>query len=278
MSRLYGKSNDVYSISKLLIDSKIKPYTIKKNRIHEEELETCPEKIEIYLNEKTKKIISNTPIRIVFSPLVIKNTYLLPNDKTEEPTMYFPRWNPIEEYKRELVFFIGQLLSNNSLDKMPDDETIPCEFNELVPLLLESLYLKEEGKLEDFSKKHLNELLFNAKQYVESYNNYNKYQDSISQANFLFLSEKERNKIEEKTKKIEKDFLNATLTSLTPLSSMEVALQIIDKNEDKEKIKELLNLLIDNPLHDRQTIIKDKGYETYGYKRLRKEIERIKVK
>ena len=40
MSRLYGKSNDVYSISKLLTDSKIKPYTIKKNRIHEEELET----------------------------------------------------------------------------------------------------------------------------------------------------------------------------------------------------------------------------------------------
>ena len=277
MSRLYGKSSEVYSISKLLVDSNIKPHTINKKRISNEELETCPEKIEIYLPDKAIEIISNTPIRIVFSPLAIKDTCLLPKNKTEEPTMYFSRWNPIEENKRELVLFLGQFLSSNSLDRIPDDNTIPCEFNELISLLLEAFYLKEEGKLEEFSNKHLNELLFNAKRYVESYKNYNKYHDSLLQTESLQISEKERNRIEEKTKKIEKEFSSATLSSLTPLSSMEVALQIIDKNEDKEKIKELLELLIDNPLHDRQTIIKDMGYETYGYKRLRKEIERRRV-
>ena len=276
MSRLFGRSIDVYNTSKYLVDGKIPQYKKDKTKTDWESVETCPEKIELYLPDNAIKLIEETPIRIVNSPLVIKEASMLPRNKEEEPTLFFPRWNPIEEYKRELIFFLGTILSIYSPDELPKENDIACEYGDILGLLLEYLYLKEIGKTDEFSKKHLDELLYNAKNYIKSYQNYQKNVDSKMNAYFYKLSEEKAKKLDEYYDQLDKRFLKATLTNLVPMSSMDGVLQIADKITSKDEMKHLLEILIENKNHNRQEILNNMGIESYGYKRLIKEIDRGK--
>ena len=54
---------------------------------------------------------------------------------------------------------------------------------------------------------------------------------------------------------------------------MDATLQLIDKtNNDKDKLRIIIQELIDNKNHNREEIINDQNINTYGFKRLRKEI------
>lgn len=276
MSRLYGKSIDVYQTSKYLIDASLKKYKPDKTKTSEEELSSCPEKIELYLPDNAIEIIENNPIRIVLSPLAMKKASHLPTKKGEEPTLIFPRNKPIEEYKRELVFFLGTIISLSSPDLLPKDDNIPCEYGDLISLLLEYLYLKEIGKEEDFSRKHLKELEYNSRKYVINYDRYKKYLLSRKENNLYQLSEEQEEQLNKQYAEQEILFLKSTLTCLVPLSSMDGVLQIIDEIKDTNDIKKLLEKLIENDGNNRQKIINDLGIESFGYKRLRKEIDRTK--
>ncbi len=57
---------------------------------------------------------------------------------------------------------------------------------------------------------------------------------------------------------------------------MDATLQIIDRNLSQAEYKDLIEELMLNPDHNREKIINDKGIETFGFKRLRKEINRVK--
>ncbi len=272
MSRLYGKSSDVYSFSRYLIDLKIPNYKKDTIKTKWEDVEECPQSIEMYLPESAIKIIENNPIRLIGSPLAVKSAYLLPSNKDEEPIMVFPKKNPIEEYKRELVFFIGEMLSSITKDNEPDENEIPSEYSSVIGFLLEYLYLKENGKEDTFSIKHINELLCNSKKYVKLYKNFQNIQ--LSDKNkYLFLDDYEDSKERIKFDSLEKQFLDVTLENLVPISSLDAALQLKDMDLDKDSIKELLNDLILNQDHNRQLIINNIGIKSYGFKRLRKEID-----
>ena len=274
MSRLYGKSVDVFSISRVLVDSKIPKYKNNNKKTTWDEVARSPEIIDLYLPEKAQKLIEENPIRIVSNPLVVKKAYMLSNKKDEESTVYYPKMTPVEEYKRELVFFLGEILSNCSPDKVPSEYYIPCEFSNALGLLLEYLYLKETGQENIFSSKHINELIYNAKKYVKSYLTFQNILVSNNKMELLSMTEEQQGKYEERFAKSQEQFLEATLTCLVPLSSLEGVLQIIDMYKDKDQIKKLIDELVTNKGQDRQSILSSIGIETAGYKRLRKEIER----
>lgn len=273
MSRLYGRSLDVYSVSKHLVDNKPEKHKREKDKTTWEEVTECPSLIEDYLPSSAVKIIESKPIRVVGSPFVVKEGSLFVEG--EDPTLLFPRWTPIDEYKRELVYFLGTVLANENCDKMPNDNSIPCEFSSVLSLLLEYLYLKEQGKEDSFSPKHLKELLYNAKKYIISYDNYHKNlldkraYDMFSDGGYQDLGE-----LDSYYDKQEKDILKATLQCLVPYSSMDATLQIIERYKDKAEIKELIDMLVQNPNNDRQKALNDLGIETYGYNSLKKEIDR----
>ena len=276
MSRLYGRSYDVYNASCNLKYANLKHYKKDKRKTSWDELATCPEKIELYLPSSAIDIISNQPIRVVGSPLVLYEKSLLPKSEDDEPTLLFPRRKPIEEYKRELVFFLGTFLSMKSPDELPKVDDIACEYSDLLALLLEYLYLKESDKLDDFSIKHLNELLYNAKRYIKSYENFEKIRSKVREADMYIMNDTAVKTLDNYLVGKEQEFLKATLDSLVPLSSMDALLQITDEVKDTEEIKKLIEKLIENPDHNRQNILNDMGVSTFGYNRLIKEIGRNK--
>ena len=66
------------------------------------------------------------------------------------------------------------------------------------------------------------------------------------------------------------------MNQLVELSSLDGTLQIIDKNYSTEEYKELIEELMINSDENRSSILYQRGIESYGYKRLRKEIEKYK--
>lgn len=274
MSRLFGRSAEVYNTSKYLEESNIPKYKPDKSKTTWLDVQNSPSKIELYLPDTAIKIIEKTPIRIVSSPLVFKEASILPVHEGEEPTLFFPRITPIEEYKQELVFFIGTVLSIYSPDLLPKNFDIPCEYGDVLSLLLEYLYLKEVDKEDTFCLKHLNELLYNAKHYTKSYENYYANQRAMEFNRFAFITSNEQKQIDSHYQKQEQLFLKSTLQSLVPMASMEAVLQLIDNVKSTEDIRNLLEQLIINPNNDRQTILNDFGVDSYGFKKLRKEIEK----
>ena len=276
MSRLYGRSVDVFGAARYLKDNFVPSYKRNKAKTTWDEVATSPEKIELYLPESAKKMLQENPIRLVGSPLVIKATSILPREKEEEPTICFPRITPIEEYKKELMFFLGTILSINSPDEMPKSNDIPCEYSDILSLLIEYLYLKETNDTESFSKKHLEEILHNAKRYIKSYENYQRIILSRKDNDFAILTHSQEQSLQSRYFEQDQKFLKSTLEMVVCMSSMDAVLQIIDRIDDKEEIKQLLEKLIENKEHNRQKIINDMGIDSYGYKRLRKEIDNIR--
>ena len=59
------------------------------------------------------------------------------------------------------------------------------------------------------------------------------------------------------------------------LSSLDGMLQIIDKNYSIDEYKKLIEELVKNEDFSRSSILYDRGIESYGYRRLRKEIEKF---
>lgn len=274
MSRLYGRSFDVYQMSNYILSAKIPKYNDDNKKITLEELIDSTGDVEIYLPQTAIDYIINYPIHIVKSPIIPRNMSEFSNFKNSNATIYFKGINFKEEQKRDLVFFLGCVLSQVNPDELPKNNDLPCEYGDILPLLLEYLYLKENNKEDIFLPKHLESLKFNAKKYTKSYEIYHKYLANNGLYESSFLSQKQQEKIEEYNTKLENDFLKNTLTMLVPFSSVDGVLQVIDKTQTKEEYKELIAKLYENKKNNRQDILKDYNIESYGYKRLRKEIDR----
>lgn len=274
MSRLYGRAFDVYQTSNYILQAKIPKYNDDNKKITFEELIDSTGDVEIYLPQTAIDYIINYPIHIVKSPIIPRNMSEFPNKNNPNATIYFKGINFKEEQKRDLVFFLGCVLSHVNPDELPKNNDLPCEYGDILPLLLEYLYLKENNKEDIFLPKHLESLKFNAEKYTKSYEIYHKYLANNGLYESSFLSQKQQEKIEEYNTKLENDFLKNTLTMLVPFSSVDGVLQVIDKTQTKEEYKELIAKLYENKKNNRQDILKDYNIESYGYKRLRKEIDR----
>lgn len=276
MSRLYGRKEDVYRSSKLLVGTNLRSYRKDKTPITEQELHESPNVIEKYLPKNAIKFLEDNPITIILNPLSIREAFLLPVKEGEKPTVFFPRFFPIKEYQREFLFYTGALASVKSEDENPKADNLPCEYCDLLALLFEYLYLKEKNELDDFSIKHLYELVYNAKRYVQSYETYERILKRHQNLELCNMTDGEKKRLDDYKNEKELEFLRATLNSLVALSSMDAILQIGDTIHDEQEIKDLIEVLVENENHDRQKILNNRGICSYGYPRLVKEISRCK--
>lgn len=256
MSRLMGRSTELYSLSKDFVEADLPKYKQDRTVISDNDLVDAPEMIRMYLPERAVKYIKEHPISVLVKRLNRGTTTIAPIDMEEDtPYMIVNSSKMREEYKRELIFFLGQLLSRINFDMMHlTDFTIPCQYGSFMSLYMDLLYHRTIGKEDEFSLKYLEELTGNAERYIKIYERYNKNPE-------IFDINK---------------FMVDTLTFLTPFSSMDAALQAGEKlGDDKEEIKKMLDELIINENHNsREQILLDRGIETSGFPTLRKELKR----
>ncbi len=278
MSRLYGRAFDVFQMSKYLLDSKIPLYKDDNKKISLNELIDSSAVLDIYLPKEAIDYIVNHPIHISKSPFLPRNMSSFPTEKEPNASIYFKNTSFREEHKRELNFFLGCVLSNIYSDELPKKDDLPCEYGDILPLLLEYLYLKEINEEDRFVLKHLNTLKSSANSYQKVYETHQINLVTSKKHELEFLTSEKLREIEEDKNNKEMKFLAETFLMLVPFSSLDGLLQIIDKIKTKEEMKELIKILFENKNNNRQEILKDYNIESYGYKRLRKEINEWGIK
>ncbi len=277
MSRIYGYSDSVYDVYNDLNNSKILKYNKDNNKTTWDDVINSVNDIDFYIPIEFKKSMENNKIRILRVPSIFnKNTIIsTPTEEDEDPTIIFPSRNAKEEYKKELIYFIGVLLREVNCDNTPDLYNIPIEYNDVLPLILEYLYLKNNNLERVFSHQKIHELYVTSNLYVRSFNNYKKILELTY--NSRYLPRKDYEKIKELEKDSLKKFEDLTLEYLIPLSSLDVSLQLID-NYNSIDFKKLIKDLYNNYNNDRKEYINDLGIDSYGFKRVKEEIEKYKVK
>ena len=278
MSRLYGRAFDVYQVSKELSEKQIPKYKEDNSKISLDDLIDSTNALDIYLPEEAIDYIINYPIHIVKSSFIPRNMSEFPSVHNPNATIYFKGARFKEEQKRDLSFFLGCVLSQVNPDELPKNFDLPCEYGDLFPLLMEYLYLKENNKEEIFLNKHLNSLKSNALKYQKIYEAYQKHLVVDRENELLILNDADVARLDDFRNKSEQIFLENTLASLVPLSSVDGALQIIDKVKTKEDFKKIIKELYENPNNNRQELLRNYDIESFGYKRLRKELDSRRVK
>ena len=250
MSRLYGRTDDIYNISKYFRENYKGKYIKDKTPIKKEELENAPSIITPYISLENAKYLDSKEIEMASNAFLRETIYSGPDE--EKSVIIFPSRKLREEYKRELLYFLGDLLRRKSLDYMPSEFDIKCQYSDVLPLLIEYLYLRDTGKADRFEDKHLSDLNLNAKEYIKMFEGFNKCEGMY-----------------------DKDFfLRNTLLYLVPLASMDATLQIRDTvMNDKDELIKLIDELITNENHNREEILRKRDIDSYGFKALRKEIK-----
>lgn len=256
MGRIYARSEEVYELSQEFLDTSLVEYKRDNRKIPDDEFLDAPEKVRMYLPERCVDYLKEHPIDLVVRRLPGKVLTYPPVDYEKDiPTISIPTRTIRESYKRELIFFLGQIFTRKNYDIMHlNDFDIPCQYGSFLSILLDLLYCKNDGKEDEFSIKYLNELKGNASRYSRIYERYNKYQEVLDINKFII----------------------DTLTFLQPFSSMDAVLQVNEKYGDNvEELRKLIDEYITNENHNnREHILLDRGIDTVGFKALRKELKR----
>ena len=192
-----------------------------------------------YLTDEAVNYLNDCNIQLAHNNFIKDTIYSSYGD--EENIIIFPTKVMKERYKRDLAFYMGDLLRRVNLDLLPSDYDIRCQYSDVLPLLLEYIFLRDTGKGEEFSSRHLHDLNLNAKHYVKMFERFDKYKDILNKDSFL------RN----------------TLVYLVPLSSMDATLQIGDDiANDKVALRELINDLFENVDNNREIVMKERNIDT----------------
>ena len=274
MSRVYGRAYDVYSITKLLEETEIKKYKRDNQKTTWADIEYTPEKIITYLPDCAIDFLAEKKVKIMKTPFLKYTMTQIPDNEEQDRFIKFPSLIPKEEFKRELMFYIGMILSNYNRDNDSDEYEISDEYEDTLPLLLEYIYLKLAGKDDKFVIKHLNKLKSYQKNYIYFYDDYKDFEDLKREAEFANLDKIRYEKFQNLCKDKEDEISSLTKDSLSQLSSLEGTLAIIDSCTTKEELKKIIEELMLNKKNNRGIILRGREIESYGYKRLRKEIEK----
>ncbi len=250
MSRLYGRTDDVYYISKFLMENNHGKYKRDLSKTSPDGLVEAAKMVDPYFSKDMQDYLNECHIRLGYNNFIRNTIYSGTDDK--ENIIIFPTKKPKEEYKRELLYFVGDLLRRKNMDLVPSEFDLKCQYSDLLPLLVEYLYMKEDNKEDSFSSKHISDLTLNAKEYIKIFEDFNSDFRTIPEGSFLWN----------------------TLLFLVPLSSLEALLQIIELGYDKEEIKKLIEELYENKNNNREEIMLERNIDSYGFKALRKEIKR----
>ena len=134
MSRIYGKAYEVYNITKDLEETKLPKYKRDNTKSSWDEIETTPEKIEIYLPDRAIDFLTSKKTKIMKTPFLKYTLTQVPEEESEERFIRFPSLSPKEEFKRELMFYMGMLLSSYNRDNPKEEYGIPNEYDDTLPL------------------------------------------------------------------------------------------------------------------------------------------------
>ncbi len=279
MSRLLAKSIDVYKACNEINAINIPRHKQNRTKIKWEDIETGVYFIECYLSKEAVDLLTSHKIEILKDPFSMhaRSSEVLDDETTK---VSFPSYfSAKEEYKRDFVFLLGTILSLHNLDKDKGEFSyeITDEYREVLPLLLEYLYMKDSCQEDAFALKRIEELKTRTKDYTKKADKY-KAQieecENIVKNPFLTAGIFEET-LDYKQKCIDglKDLTHQTII---PMSSMDATLQLIDKNLSVDELCRVIAKLFRNEYQDRSRIMEQYGVESNGYKRLIKEYEQHK--
>ncbi len=273
MSREMGKSYEVYQIACTLNEAKLPSYKKDSNECSWNEIDTTPERLEIYLPDKAIEFLTSKKVKIYKNPFRKYTLTQVPEDDKEDRYIVFPSLKPKEEFKRELMFYFGMLLSSYHIDDSENFYIIPGEYDDVLPNILEYLCLKEEHKEHLFSIKHLNELKKYNKSYPTFYSQYRDFQEFEQGARFSFAAKEKLDKLQELSSDKAYEMEELTKDSAVQLSSLDAALSLIDIIKSPSEYKQLIEELMLNKDRDRSEVLRERKIDSYGYRRLTKEIK-----
>ncbi len=276
MSRILGRSYDVYLASKELKDAHIRKYKDDHTKTSWKSIDESPEKYQMYLPDSAIEYLTDKKIKICKDPFLLYTEMQIPCNEEEDRYIKFPSMIPIEKFKTELAYFIGMLLADYHVDNEETLYSFPKEYSDLLPLLIVYLRLKVDGKEEEFRKKYLSILSNYVGTYITDYEAYKDFEDFYGSAIISEMTREQYDKLVELSKENEEKMTSAVGETIIQLSAMDGALQIIDRCKSEEDFKNVIEALFLNKDGDRSSLLREQGIESYGYKRLRKEIEAIK--
>ena len=273
MSRLYGRTFDLFQTSNSVLYAEIPKYKFDTHKISPGELVSTTHVTDDYLPKEVLEYFDKHPIQILKSPFISRNRTQLPSEEKPEAIIEFKGFNFKKEHKRELAFFIGSIMSDAHPDELPKKDNLPCEYGDLLSLLIEYLYLKNTHQDDKFVLRHLHEIKELAYIYANKYEEHQKHIVNDTDNDSKFIADGSIESVFNENDKKERAFLANALVTLIPFSSFDGVLQIIDRVKTEKEIKELIQLLYENPGSNRQVLLQDYGVESFGYKRLRKEMD-----
>lgn len=280
MSRIYARSNELFDTCKTINAIHIKRHKPNRTMVDWNDLENCPNLIECYLSKDAVDLLSNHKIEILKDPFSLhaRRSNIVENESTRVsfPTLFFAR----EEFKRELVFLLGLILGLQNIDKEREDFSydIQDEYRDVLPLLLEYLYMKDSSQEDKYSLKKLWEIKTWVKDYIKNVAEYRKRVEAgetLLRTGVYLSSDGFEGTLAYRDENIE-NIENLTQHVITPFSSMDATLKIIDMNLSQDEVKALLDKLYKNECGDRARVMESYGIKQDGYKRLIKEFEQHK--
>lgn len=274
MSRTYGKSNITYDFYEELLDTKIPKYKKDKRESSWEAIRDIDNKIKLYLPEQAIELLGSKRTVILRQPFRRKTISVIPAEPEGVRAIVFPRNAPYKENEYEYMYYLGRLLSVVNPDDM-FDFYVPGEYDEVIPLLLEYLYVKEHGDTDQFSINYFNELKKNAKRFMRNYNTIESDAKSLDYAkrNSMLFDPYYAEQVFNKDKN---NFEQLAAINMRVLASFDALLNIADRNLSVEEIKELIDKLMTNKTKSRETVIRDMDIDTLNYPRIRKELKKFK--
>ncbi len=278
MSRVLGRAMDVLQIVNYLQESELPKFFDDKTPTTWEEVENVKNKLKIYLPDSAIDFINKENIIIKKSPLRRYTLTSVPEYKDEKRFIRFPSNKPIKKFEREYAFYLGLLLSSYQIDTQEELLETGKEYDDILPLILEYLYMKDNHMGREFSLRHLNEIKHFSKYYKKIYMDYNHFYDFTNSSDTSELSEQEYENYLKMASDKDEEMERLTMEDITKLSSLEGTLQIIDRNLNNGQLKRLIHELMINKNENRSFVLYDYGIDSYGYKRLKKEIDHFNYK
>ena len=273
MSRILGRVNEVVDICEFIKKYDIPKFKNDNSKTTWDSVEKTIDVVSLYLPEKAINYLKEDKICIKKNPFRKYTFISIPENEREKRLIRFPSLSAKEEYKRELSFFLGTILSYYNNDK-EDIFEVSSEYDNVLPYLLDYLYLKESNNTSSFSLKHIDNIknyTKNFKKYNDEYNNFYEHTRNISKEEFTEKGyEKYLNDCEKKDRELSK----FTCDNLNMLSSFDAVLQIIDKNLSSDELKVIISKLMLNEDDNRKYTLNNMDIDTLGYKRLIKEFNK----
>ena len=276
MSRILGRSYDVLQTINYIQQNNIPICYRNVESTSWEEVENVPNKVSIYLPESAINFIKKDKISLRKNPFRRATFISVPEYPDEKRFIVYPSFKAVKEFEREYAFYLGCLLSGYKKDNQEEILETGREYDDILPLLMDYLYLKSIGKEEDFSLKHLYVIKNYTRNYPETFNNYQNSLCSSVNSDSFDIDDKFSRKVMSLCESDDDKMERLTMDNIVRLSALDGSLQIIDQELSNEELKKLIEDLMLNKSESRSSVLYERGIESYGYKRLKKEIDSLK--